>query len=574
MNLLESLSAGLRNAAGVLNPEVQRETFAADERQQNLRQQQQFILVNHVAQQVQQGAMSPEQGKALLSRIGVPGDFAGGPGVDVRKKQEDAVKEAQYQQALIALGPNPTQEQLASVAARFSDAKTLLTSQTASLDRQAQIAATKEAATARIQQSAQQFSDNMDLKIRNANNADDRLLLEQQKAQGMMRFQAAHLNQTGQRLLFDTGMSSPTVTAPNITGGSPQQAPVANLEGDPRQVMVQISQIPDPATRASVLEAYRAQLAQGGSQAAPAPQAAPVAQEAPYTPAPPNNFDRWDLQAQAAARQVAPAAPIPASAVVAPKQLTIADAPEGLTGKNKQAWLLAQTKPSVAGAGTFTPESLKFLAQQYLTGDRQAVQGFARSATARIALQNAIVDEAAIQGMSPQQTAAKIAEFAGTMAGSRTVGTRAANISLAATEAVEMLDLVKETSDKFSRTKFIPWNMALRAYETNTGAPEIAEFGASVNALVNVYARAINPTGVPTVSDKEHARAVLNTVQSPAQVDAVLGIIRRELEIAKKAPGQVTKGTSERITGKGTEAPAATAAPTNRALEDALKRYK
>jgi hypothetical protein len=89
----------------------------------------------------------------------------------------------------------------------------------------------------------------------------------------------------------------------------------------------------------------------------------------------------------------------------------------------------------------------------------------------------------------------------------------------------------------------------LKAFETNTGDPVIAEFGAAVNALVNVYARAINPTGVPTVSDKEHARAVLNTVQSPAQVDAVLGIIRRELEIAKQAPGKVQDATRDRVTG-------------------------
>lgn len=211
---------------------------------------------------------------------------------------------------------------------------------------------------------------------------------------------------------------------------------------------------------------------------------------------------------------------------------------------------------SIAGSGSFSPETLKFTAQQYLAGDRQAAQGFARSATARIALQEAIREEAVAQGMSPKDVAAKMADYAGTVAGSRTVGQRAANISLAATEAQEMLGIVKETSDKFSRTKFVPWNIALKAYESGTGEPEIAEFGAAVNALVNTYARAINPTGVPTVSDKEHARAVLNTVQSPAQVNAVLGIINRELEIAKKAPATVREATRQGITGGAPAAPA------------------
>ena len=232
-----------------------------------------------------------------------------------------------------------------------------------------------------------------------------------------------------------------------------------------------------------------------------------------------------------------------------PTRLTIADAPEGLSNRDKRKWLMDQTKPSIAGGGAFTPQSLEFVAKQYLAGDRQAIQGFARNSTARIALQNAIVDEAAKQGMSPTETAAKIAEFAGTVAGSRTVGQRAANISLAATEAEEMIGIVKETSDKFGRTNFVPFNIALKAFETGTGQPEVAAFGASLNALVNVYARAINPTGVPTVSDKEHARAVINAVQSPAQVDAVLGIIKRELEIAKRAPQTVREGIRGSVVG-------------------------
>ncbi len=259
-----------------------------------------------------------------------------------------------------------------------------------------------------------------------------------------------------------------------------------------------------------------------------------------------------------------------------------ADPLKAVVGPDGKPTLVPQSKaegmtpfsPSIAGGGDMRPDTLKFLAQQYLTGDRQAVAGFARSATARIAIQNAIVDEAAAQGLTPQQTAGQIADFAGTMAGSRTVGQRAANISLAATEAQEMLGIVKETSDKFARTDFVPWNMALKSYETNTGDPKIAEFGASVNALVNVYARAINPTGVPTVSDKEHARAVLNTVQSPAQVDAVLGIIRRELEIAKKAPQAVQEAARARVAGPRPNGPTSDPASVETAVTAAGYAYE
>lgn len=254
------------------------------------------------------------------------------------------------------------------------------------------------------------------------------------------------------------------------------------------------------------------------------------------------NFGQQQGMAQFRVDNPAPRGPEPLQAIIGPDNKPVLVPRSEAVGKTPYS-------PSLAGAGSFTPETLSFTAKQYLKGDRQAIQGFARNATARIALQNAIVDEAAKQGLSPEATAAKMAEFAGTMAGSRTVGQRAANISLASTEAQEMLDIVKESSDKFSRTNFVPWNQALKAYESGTGSPEIAAFGASVNALVNVYARAINPTGVPTVADKDHAREVLNTVQSPAQVDAVLGIIRRELDIAKRAPESVKAATRAGIVG-------------------------
>lgn len=145
-NLLESLAGGLRSAAGVLNPEIQRETFAADEREKQVQQQQKMLLITHIQQQVQSGAMTPEQGQAILQRIApnAPPGLVGGPGVDVQAKLADMDKKRREEAAIQALGPNPTQQQLAEVGAKFADAKTLLTTQTASLDR-------KEAAAARVQ---------------------------------------------------------------------------------------------------------------------------------------------------------------------------------------------------------------------------------------------------------------------------------------------------------------------------------------------------------------------------------------------------------------------------------------
>lgn len=226
------------------------------------------------------------------------------------------------------------------------------------------------------------------------------------------------------------------------------------------------------------------------------------------------------------------------------------------TPASQAAGMAPAPRTSAAGSADFTPEALNMTAKQYLAGDRQAVQGYARNATARIALQNEIVAEARRQNMGGADIAAKMADFAGITAGSRTVGTRAAQIELASSEALKMMDIVEKQSAKFDRSNFVPWNMALKAYDENTGKPEVRAYGAAINSLVNVYARAINPSGVATVSDKEHARDILRVVDSPDQVGAVLAVLKQEMEAARSAPGEVRAATRAAVTG----APAAAAA--------------
>lgn len=212
--------------------------------------------------------------------------------------------------------------------------------------------------------------------------------------------------------------------------------------------------------------------------------------------------------------------------------------------------------PSLAGGGQLEPETLQQVAEQYLAGDRQAIQGYARNAQAKAALQNEIAKQAKAKGWSGADIAAQMADFSGTVAGSRTTGQRAAQIALAATEAEKMIPVAEAASKKFDRTSFVPANQALKAFQTQTGAPEVVAFGAALNSLVNVYARAISPSGVPTVSDKDHAREMISTIHSPDQFAAVMDIIRQELKIAKSAPGEVREATRSRVS-PGTTTPAA-----------------
>lgn len=450
-------------------------------------------------------------------------------------------RDAQYRQQLAGA---TTDEERAMIAMQAEGPKGVLQH----LDRKTQQQATKEATLARLQQQAQQFEQGYQIRLKQAVTAEERAALDASYKQARLALDTAAQRMTGERLFYDTGMRVGTPAAPALT----PTVPAPMVQGQAPNEAAAVAAINAGGGRPMTLE-----IPAGSPPSAPValPNAAPEPVQVQPLAAPPNNMDARDLRLQQVApslaqiaQQAAPAVAPEPSAPVAPQMPAFSGSPKAREAAENK-WKLEQSKASISGAGTVPPATATFIAKQYLNGNTQAAQGFARSTTARVAIANAIVDEAMKQGLSPEATNAKIADFAGTMAGSRTVGQRAANISLAATEAQEMLGIVKETSDKFQRTNFVPWNMALKAYDSGTGSPEIAAFGASVNALVNVYARAINPTGQPTVSDKEHARAVINTVQSPAQVEAVLGIIRRELEIAKKAPATVREATRQGIVG-------------------------
>lgn len=200
---------------------------------------------------------------------------------------------------------------------------------------------------------------------------------------------------------------------------------------------------------------------------------------------------------------------------------------------------------------TLSPSTLSTMADQYLSGDKAVMQNLGRGAQGAanvVALREAIAEAARNKGLSGAEIAAKQSEFMGMNAAQRALGTRQANFGLAKSEAYEMADLITETSQNVSRTQFMPINKALNAYNTNTGGTEIREFGAALNSFINAYARAISPVGTPTVSDKDHARAMLSTADSHEQVVAIMGQLKKEMEAAGRAPGVVKKEIREGFT--------------------------
>jgi hypothetical protein len=148
-------------------------------------------------------------------------------------------------------------------------------------------------------------------------------------------------------------------------------------------------------------------------------------------------------------------------------------------------------------------------------------------------------------------------EAAGAGAGARALGTQGAKILTAANEAGQMVDVVRDYSNKIDRTQYPTINAIQNAVDKGTGGTEIVKLNTAINALVNSYARAINPTGVATVSDKNHAREIINSSYGNGQINAILDVMGQEMSIAKSSPGEAAKQLKTGRTA-ASAAPAAT----------------
>jgi hypothetical protein len=222
----------------------------------------------------------------------------------------------------------------------------------------------------------------------------------------------------------------------------------------------------------------------------------------------------------------------------------------------------------------FSPEDLKFLAQQARAGDTSVYQNLGRGAQGAkniVALRREVMRQSQGEGETGADIAAANAGFQGEKAAARTGATRAANIGMAVAEAQQTFPLVRQASAALPRGQFVPANRALQAAQTNTGDPRVVALGTALNTSVNAYARAIAPTGVPTVHDKEHARELLSTANTPEQLNAVLNVMEKEMAAAQKAPAEVMSRQKARISGREAPTAPSTGGPSVGAVENGYR---
>jgi hypothetical protein len=193
---------------------------------------------------------------------------------------------------------------------------------------------------------------------------------------------------------------------------------------------------------------------------------------------------------------------------------------------------------------TLDEPTVKAMASQYLAGDKSVMQNLGRGAQGAaniVELRKEIYKQSDAAGQNAKDIVNTFNEQAGNLAGQRSIGTRAANISLAANEANNMIPIALKASEAVPRTQYMPLNQAIQSVQKGQSSPDLARFVAATNSLVNAYVRAVSPSGVPTDSMREHAYSMLNSAQSHQAYEAVTRIMQDEMKAALQAPEQVRK---------------------------------
>jgi hypothetical protein len=186
---------------------------------------------------------------------------------------------------------------------------------------------------------------------------------------------------------------------------------------------------------------------------------------------------------------------------------------------------------------SLTEDAIENAAQRELQGDQSWRIGLGRGAQGAeniTSVQNRAAEILKQRGGTPQDIVNNLAKFGGQKAGARTAGQMAAKLDILGNTVASAADYALKLSSEFPRGNFVPLTKLTQMGQKAMSDPQLAAFSASVNTLVNEYARAIGG-GQGTDTSREHAREMLNEAQSPEAFASVVNVLKREVSIAHGA---------------------------------------
>lgn len=205
------------------------------------------------------------------------------------------------------------------------------------------------------------------------------------------------------------------------------------------------------------------------------------------------------------------------------------------------------TAQASAQAGGIGDDDARVLAEAWVAGDRTVTQGLGWGKTGAANRAKVLGSATKIitdRGGSGEELAAAKAEFMGTQAGSRAVGTQAARIGIASRELQKFIPPLLAASKAVDRTQFPTFNALQIAAERGTGGEAVVRLVSQVNAVKNAYAQIAARGGQSTDDARHRADEVMNAAWSNGQIEAGAKQLMIEadsaLSAAEEAKGDVT----------------------------------
>lgn len=117
-NYLSDLATGLRGAAGILNPQIQKQQMEDDRQNQLISAQQQQFLFSQLAKQVEGGTLTAAQASQAAQARGIQVDpnLFGGPSIETQAKQQTLANEKGFREDVTAAAGDMTKIAAAAVA--------------------------------------------------------------------------------------------------------------------------------------------------------------------------------------------------------------------------------------------------------------------------------------------------------------------------------------------------------------------------------------------------------------------------------------------------------------------------
>jgi hypothetical protein len=215
--------------------------------------------------------------------------------------------------------------------------------------------------------------------------------------------------------------------------------------------------------------------------------------------------------------------------------------------------IIEQLRKIREGAG-MTEAALDNLVERRLEGDKSVLIGIRQGQQGQANLarfNNRLAQVMAERGITAHELATRDQQYMGGMAYQRTVGTMGARVESASNEVKELLPQALETSRAYPRKKWVPWNVLVQKFDEGTSDLRYNDFIMANTALINAYVRAMNPSGVPRITERLelHAEKILSRATSQAAYEVQLRRLLREITASKRAVAKTREGLP--VHGKG-----------------------